>query len=257
MLGAKRFGENENVSLTYRGQVRTEDGFTKHAIIKDLPLLELCNELLAYTLAVSLNLPTPECHLGLVNGGALHTKEAPTTTDGCNLVFISIDVKTPNLTTQIKNTNNAGKKQIVSHLTKWKSLSHVYAFDTWVANIDRHAGNLLFGGKDEIWIIDHGYCFTGPNWASLSIDPNKPYRNRMSEWLTKLLSDNERVEKAKEVPSFVQLLENFDAAEIFNSSYINKLLPIELVEVLKDFLQKRVSKVSPYTTQALGVPSFI
>ena len=42
------------------------------------------------------------------------------------------------------------------HLAKWKTLPRASAFDDWIANSDRHSGNLLTEGSGEFWSIDHG-----------------------------------------------------------------------------------------------------
>jgi hypothetical protein len=68
----------------------------------------------------------------------------------------------------------------------------VYGFDAWIANIDRHERNLLFSGDKEIWLIDHGHCFSGPQWNSADLEPQREYVNRLQQWLTPAMSSARR-----------------------------------------------------------------
>lgn len=49
-------------------------------------------------------------------------------------------------------------------LEKWPGFAKLVAFDTWVSNIDRNVGNLLYVGADQLIPIDHSDVLTGPNW---------------------------------------------------------------------------------------------
>jgi HipA-like protein len=256
LLGATVFKEN-NVNDTFRGQVFTTDGRTRQAIIKDLGLVELCNELVAHCLARKVDLPIPDCYLGLVRPGILDVKKAPTTTDASRLVFVSVDVKVPNVTFRWKGADAAGQKALLAEITKWGDLGHLYAYDSWVANVDRHAGNLLFGGNSEFWLIDHGHCFTGPDWQVDQLDPDTEYRNRLSEWMTKYLTLDQKRQRATEVRIFGSDIQGFDATETSINSRISDLLPLQKVNALKGFLEKRTATVPVQASKALGVPNMV
>jgi len=65
------------------------------------------------------------------------------------------------------------------HVTKTDQPGHIpgiVAFDTWIANSDRNnAGNLMGSPSPDdpnayrIWMIDQGYCFTGPGWNASTL----------------------------------------------------------------------------------------
>ncbi len=42
-----------------------------------------------------------------------------------------------------------------SRLRQWSKLASAACFDEWIANCDRHPGNLLFDGRRNFWLIDH------------------------------------------------------------------------------------------------------
>lgn len=256
LLGAKGFKEN-NVNDTFRGQVLTSNNETRQAIIKDLNLIQLCNELVAHSLAREVGLPIPDCYLGLARPDVLTVTEAPVVTDGSRLVFVSVDVKVPNVTYRLKGSDAGGRKALFDQITKWGDLGHLYAFDAWIANVDRHMGNLLFGGENEFWLIDHGHCFTGPNWQVDQLDPDAEYCNRLSEWLTMHLSFEQKKQCASKARKFGSNIDGFDATETSNSSRMINLLPLNNVTALKVFLEKRTASVPAHASKALGVPVII
>jgi hypothetical protein len=256
LLGAEPFKEN-NANETFRGPVLTSDNETRLAIIKDLNLTQLCNELLAHGLARQFGLPVPDCYLGLANSGVLDTTKAPMTSDGSRLVFVSIDTKVPNITYRIRHADHASKASLFDEIGKWSELGSLYAFDAWIANVDRHPGNLLFGGNDEFWLIDHGHSFTGPNWQINQLDPTSEYHNRLAEWLTMNLSNSQRQDCATKLHDFCDGIRDFDGGPLANKSRIDLLLPAEAVTAMKDFLEKRTGKVFAHACKALGTPVIV
>lgn len=256
LLGATGFREG-NVNETYRGQVLLGSGATRQAIIKDLDLHQLCNELLAYALARHFSLPVPDCYIGLVRPGILPVNKGPTLEDGARLVFASADVKVPNVTFRFTGTDPEGRAALLKQIAEWADLGGLYAFDAWIANVDRHSGNLLFGGPEDAWIIDHGHCFTGPAWKPADLDPAKEVVNRLSQWMTSVLTTDQRLARKSEAAAFEAKLEGFNADETTKSSRVTELLPLEYVAALKAFLEGRTDQVTFQASKALGVPVMV
>lgn len=256
LAGATGFKEG-NVNDTFRGQVLLSDGEVKQAIIKDLNLIQLCNELVAHCLAREVGLPIPDCYLGLVRPGILGVGKAPTTTDGSRLVFVSVDVKVPNVTFRWQGADANGRQALLAEIAKWGDLGYLYAYDAWIANIDRHPGNILFGGESEFWLIDHGHSFTGPNWQAANLVPDQEYRNRLSEWLTSQLSHDQKKKHAAEARKTAGEIGDFDASQTSENSRVSELLPLQHVDALKHFLEQRTGRVSLDASKALGVPQLV
>lgn len=255
LLGAKPFNHG-NVNETFSGQVLTANGNIRHAIIKDLDIIQLCNELFAYSLASELKLPVPDCFLGLVPQGEIALSNAPFLPNGARLVFVSVDVKVPNVTFRLR-ADLSKQKDILSELAQWDELGVLYAFDTWIANIDRHPGNLLFGNSNEVWLIDHGHSFTGPNWQPTDLDATQQYRNRLSDWLTKELTSSQKKQHSKELRKFCSELSKIDVINAVRSSRVAELLQSELASALETFITDRSSNVDRLASQSLGVPVLI
>ena len=85
LLGASGFKEG-NVNDTFRGQVMLADQSVRQSVIKDLDLIQLCNELLACALARHVGLPIPDCYIGLVRPGVLNVSKGPVLPDGSRSV---------------------------------------------------------------------------------------------------------------------------------------------------------------------------
>lgn len=50
------------------------------------------------------------------------------------------------------------------------------AFDEWVANTDRNAGNILFGANAN-YVIDHGSMPVKMNWGQADLQSGECYKN--------------------------------------------------------------------------------
>jgi hypothetical protein len=254
--GAKGFNEG-NVNETFRGQILLADGTVKNAVIKDLDQRQLANELLASVLAHAAALPVPDGYLALVRGADLAVSKAPRLADGNHLVFASVDVKVPNITFRATGASSDEQQQLLQDILEWADLGHLYAFDSWIANIDRHPGNLLFGGKNEIWLIDHGHCFSGPAWQANDLNAKTEYRNRLSEWLTGSLTLEQKRKRSSEVTKFKNVISNIDVSGSSNHSRIAALLPANDVLAVEGFLKDRINNVVVQSNKALGVPTLV
>lgn len=251
LRGAQRFSDR-NVSLTYRGQIHLEDGTQKNVILKDIGPKELSNELLSNVLARLLGLPTPEVYLAMVPDGVLPITHAPQIGGGGHVVFASVDVQVPNLCYQFQNVGS-DMPALINAVTAWPHLGRLYGFDTWAANVDRHTGNLLFDGKGEIWLIDHGYCYSGPNWQAANLASTGQYRNRLSEWLTQCLTELQKGARAVEVDHFAAQIAELNVADAVTKSRVGALLQQGDVEALETFLLQRVVTMPRQAKAALGV----
>jgi hypothetical protein len=254
--GAKGFREG-NVNDTFRGQVLLEDGTVRGAILKDLDRTQLSNEVLTSVLARAAGLPTPDVYLGLVRGSDLPVTKAPHLQDGNHLVFASVDVKVPNITFQATRASADEQQRLLRDILEWADLGHLYAFDAWIANIDRHPGNLLFGGKNEIWLIDHGHCFSGPTWQPSDLNPDANYRNRLFEWLTCHLTLDQKKKRSSEATKFSQIIASIDVSASARKSRIDDLLPLAHVIAVEGFLKGRTISVPVHANRALGVPTLV
>jgi hypothetical protein len=167
---------DKGISDTYLGMVY-DQGTDRRAYIKDIARIELANELLGSTLAKGLGLPTVDPHLVLVNTALLpFTKGPQMPNPDMRLAFATADGRLQKIVTRI---SSAGLP--AAEIRAWSYFAQVICFDEWIANYDRHPGNLLFGDPDRFLLIDHGHAFTGPNWTISSLIANQNHSNQLLE----------------------------------------------------------------------------
>lgn len=237
-----------NINDTFRGAIRTEGG-DRTAIIKDLSPRELANEVLAAALGLAIGLPIPPAYLAYAAADRLAATKGPMI-DGGRLVFASVDVGQP----QVAMLCEAhGHPAVLRRLAAWAEAGQLYGFDALVANIDRHAGNLLFSGDREVWMIDHGHCFTGPQWADHDLVPaDVRVRSRLQEWLTPALGDRQRqiaVHEAFRLGGSAMV----DFARLASANYMAELLDEGDFNAVVTFLQGRQPYTAGMAAEALGM----
>lgn len=252
LAGATPFKEN-NINATYRGMVLTANG-ERTAIIKDLEPKELANEVLVAAIAVLIGLPVPPPVLAIATPDRLAVENGPRLDDG-RLVYASIDVDQPQVAMLYKQ---GGGRKVLERLAQWADLGRLYGFDALVANIDRHAGNILFSGDREVWIIDHGHCFTGPRWDVSDLQPaDRPIVSKLKEWLTPILDNRTRNEKAAEAVSVEIATETMDLNAVALSNYVSELLTETDFNAVLKFLNGRYRHVPRLAAQALDIERLV
>ncbi|MFW2351097.1 HipA family kinase [Qipengyuania sp.] len=249
LAGARPFHFNDNVNDVFRGEVLCTSGGILSAFIKDLPLRQLVNELIASTIASHLDLPVPTPILAVAKNETFNATNVPYGGDA-HLVFAS---SAADARPVLQILSDAGRaNEVYEILANWERLGELYGFDSWLANVDRHRGNLLMGGEGDLWMIDHGHCLTGPTWNARDLKVDSEFRNRLSEWLTPSLSGSRRVRAVEQVMHLKSSAESTDVEELLSQNRIDALLKDEFNNVVR-FLKARVEYIEPLSRKALGV----
>ena len=243
-----------NVTDTYHGQILTGNEELKIAVLKDLSPKELANEILAASLASVLKLPVPPAFIGITEPGdpaATRTKMMT----GHGLMFASVNVHSPSIASLvIRKTERETLellRPIVEILAKQPWIGELYGFDAWVANVDRHIGNVLFTAERGGWIIDHGRCFTGPEWIKADLVSDKKYTHRLSEWATPFLSSSQRKTFANEASNLSNRLRQVDVRQVGEKNSLINLIGEPDFDALILFLSERIAHVPRYASEAL------
>lgn len=187
-----------NLGDTYRAQILTDNG-VRNAVVKDIPLRELANELMSAALALELGLPVPPAFLAVADADALVTRHAPKIS-GASLLFASADLISPSVEQIIitkLGLDARALRRVFDALVASGRLGNFYGFDAWAANIDRHTGNIMLASDALPWLIDHGRCFTGQNWVPTDLVADQPFTSRLKEWLTPHLTRHKRASMPK------------------------------------------------------------
>lgn len=175
---------------TWRAVVAHAAGQTQ-VVLKALSQREFFNELLGAAIGRALGLNIPDTYLVIaaddpVLSNALLLSSNERLCFGSALAPYPAFNKVLGLTGQIVPLAAAALTQA---LKAWPGCGETIAFDTWLANIDRNVGNLLFEPSAKHVLIDHGRCFTGPNWTIADLDPNLPQLNVLATMVAHFLQD--------------------------------------------------------------------
>lgn len=247
------FNTVKSINSLFRGQVQLADGSDHPCLLKNIDRIEVVNELVSNLIACRLGLPTPRAVLTFVpdqfNDRNQFSKAYKI--DGGVIVFSGIDVQTPNLAQRISSAHPMAQQIIAHALNTWSQKSDLYGFDTWVANVDRHAGNILFGSKNEVWLIDHGRCFTKEDWAPRDLDPNHQYTNRLKEWYTLIMDAATLMATTSQLPAVQGTIGALNIGSILTDSLASGLTYSEEQQALHDFLSTRVSRITADASAAL------
>lgn len=128
-----------------RGIVQVGEGSVE-AFVKVLDAREVLVECVCALLARARGLNVPEPLLVFVPGAFVSDKID-------KVGFGSVAVAHGSLRPWMTRVGNVA---VLRRLRTWAGLVPAACFDEWIANPDRHVGNILFDGKDEFWLIDHG-----------------------------------------------------------------------------------------------------
>ena len=257
LAGAKSFKDQgiANLSDTYRGQILVEGGDVRAAIIKDIPVREVANEVLAATLAIAISLPVPPPFLALASPTDFSAKHAPKL-GGSSLLFASADVQSPSvahiLFSRTGTAQTAAVDLVVKAMKGCGQLGPIYGFDGWAANTDRHPGNILIGANLKPWLIDHGRAFTGSAWTVSDLDPSRFYSHRLKEWLTPLLDDAEQKRFSSLAEALVPKLRALDVKALGEQNQVPALVGQDDFDRLVAFLTDRVAFVPRIAADALN-----
>jgi hypothetical protein len=252
MRGAQPFKEG-NVNDTFRGQVLVDGGIIRSAIIKDLDPKELANELMVAALAKAIDMPIPDAYLAAAAQDVLNARKGPELPDGSRLVFASADAQTPPVAQLYLGAPPVVALRVLQRLAEWSGIGRLYGFDAWVANVDRHHRNLLFSGDKKVWLIDHGYCFSGPKWKAADLVPEKAYRHRLGEWLTPVMIDSRRAAVAGVAAITCDQVADLDLRLIGDLNHVSGILDSNDFAALVEFLRGRSSHVPRLAAVALNI----
>jgi hypothetical protein len=252
LAGAKSFKDIgiPNLGDTYRGQILISPNEVRTAIIKDIPLRELANEVVTAALGSALLLPVPQAYIALAAPGDLATSKAPKLGTS-SLLFASTDVSSPSVAQIVVGLDPyAALRRVADTLLKSGRLGSFYGFDAWLANIDRHIGNVLLG--PQVYLIDHGRCYTGATWKATDLVASTIFRHRLKEWLTPLLQDAELKKLAVDAAALTTELSKVDIEAIGRANHAAALLGDADFKSLVTFLEDRIVHVPRIAADALN-----
>lgn len=237
--GFSKFDDG-NVNPVYKGYIQTEfDDEPLSCFFKIVSKRDLLVESVCSLIARHLNLPTPEPYLIIMREGICPVDGNPSIP-----AFGTVDVKSPSFTQYVKN-NKLENSELIQRLMKWRYFASTAAFDEFIANDDRHTGNLLFDGKN-FSLIDHGKAIREYQRPDIRIRINRLFNvvaNKDEVTRT-------RYKKAalKETPSYGKIPFSLLSAKTLATEYIDD----KSIEEVVSFLLKRIDYVNDHIFNQLN-----
>ncbi|MFS1902353.1 HipA family kinase [Vibrio lentus] len=146
MLPGAVFFKDSNRNPTWRAHIRVEDE-TKAAFVKLIEPRAIFVECACAILGRTLGLPIPKPVIVLITSESLDCfKEGQHV-----LAYGSEDVKHPSFLRMFTDDVDEAFKILAQH----PKLLDVSLFDEWIANSDRNMANVLYGGGNDMYFIDH------------------------------------------------------------------------------------------------------
>lgn len=247
LLGADALGVNE----THIGLVDLPTGRAR-AYIKVMHGRQLVNELFATTLGRALGLPIPEGCLVRARPSDLPDSSLLRDYGAEAILFASRETVAPDLKRRIKD---GGAAAIGTLFESWKDWASCMTFDEWVANVDRHPGNILFGGPGDIWLIDHGHCFSGADWTLDKLVPKGTWKNQIAEIRIPTLTLPERVETKQRIAGMIPQFGALNCTEAYTACHLPIIMPASEGDGLLSFVNERVSHIYDILSSRLGIPN--
>jgi hypothetical protein len=196
-------------------------------------------------------MPTP--YLVAVTADALAITKGPKLHDGsANLAFA---------TSASPFSQLAHVDQLIAlgAIKKWSQLGRAACLDEWIANSDRHAGNLLFQADSQFLLIDHSHAFTGPAWAVPDLQANCIISNRLLEgWPGAVeLGEPLRQAIADMAPGLAREFGSVDISLAVTAAHIAQILEEVRRRALVDFLCARYEHVADAVPRKVGFPRML
>ncbi|HEU4683743.1 MAG TPA: HipA family kinase [Nitrospira sp.] len=256
--GAQRF-HADNATETWKGPIQTEQG-QRVAFVKVLPDNQLISEAACALLARALCLDVPIPYLVQVNRDQLKASKKWAKDEAQKICFGSEELVHPSLVRVLVPKRNGKplpvhpdvKKKIWEKIRACEGFQETAIFDEWVANGDRHDGNLLWDGK-KFYLIDHSHALTGGKWKPSTLKVDAVVPNKLLDSIAKGLSWEEREQWSQkaEIQRFryqdlaISTLPDMAKMEIYDQSGLGTHAV--------NFFEKRINKLLQLICSRLGL----
>ncbi len=238
----------EGACDSWKGTVRDSTGVDRVAFIKMLPEKQLWSEVAAALIATALALPAPRPMLVKVERTELPDSQSWQDKEMSRIAFASEDAMHPSFKHFLR-LNDAAKLRLLS----WKHFNQTGVFDEWIANRDRHNGNLLYDGHDNFLLIDHSHAFFGANWNPHDLDPNATTPNKLVA-LSQPKSDGDKAAWRSSAINEARRYEKIDLNNLPTSGVTSNYASDQYVDALVVFLSDRIKNVVKLICTRVGIP---
>ena len=237
----------------WKGTLRTEEGHDCVAYVKMLPNNQTYTEVISALLAHALTLPMPSVYLVQVEKSVLPDSKEWGPSESKRYAFATEDVRQPSFAQFVRSDNT-----MMSKLKSWTYFHKTAVFDEWIANKDRHNGNLLYAGNGEFWLIDHSHALTGPKWdpRTITADSLKAVANQLIDATGPHTAEEKKdfeLEAERESIRYSKI----SLKTISTDDVISKVFDATTTDAVQTFMTKRASAVIDLICNRIGTPRLL
>ncbi len=197
----------------------------EQVVVKRVAHFELVREVLCNLLAQAVDLPVPTPYV-------LDTRESDWDGGPDRFVFATSYEGHSSLLARTRMN-----PVLLNELARWPKLSAAIAFDSWIANEDRTASNLLFAGRSRFLLIDHGEAL--PN----RMREDTKVRNGLAKHLVAAHSSPSPFELAGRVKAAAVNFGHVDFAQLTTAALLGGWEPDRLFDECIDLLTARLNRL--------------
>ena len=169
----------------------------------------LINEIIGYLYAHALNVPQPQTaflaqiprkHIANTNKfGKDHWLNQNNDLNLIAFCTASLTGKTAAMSYNIQDQHHV--QILLDELIHWNDCPNTIALDENIAHVDRHLNNLIRLNRNSFAVIDNGILASehSSNWTVSELDADKRYRNRLSENIDMVNSDQSSPVKKRSI----------------------------------------------------------
>ena len=254
--GPRSSPENKGVNELYFGFVDAEDG-RHQCYIKVLPEKQLVNELAAWVLGRAMKFPVLDGFLLRARDDDIpQSKLLPNLlhdSSGEALVFGSKAVGYPQLGRTLNDNPDWATYFLEPNVfPRWQEL---IVYDDWIANGDRHGGNLLLTPENKLFWIDHSHAFAGANWDCTKWDAKKLYGNQVAKGLMSSLEKSDKTDLVKKAAELAMFIGKLPLQNLQAASQIIRFLTTSERDELALFVTERAQHLELMCAKRVQIPT--
>jgi hypothetical protein len=142
-------------------------------------------------------------------------------------------------------------------IKKWPGRIAAIAFDEWIANADRHFGNLLYNPADQsYWLIDHGDALAGSYWllwGGLPAPTHEINNALLDASRTDLNTPRKKELMRDAVNQRMCAWRRIDLSGLDKDGHFARIEATRNSDAIRDFIQKRAFHTASLICKQIGI----
>lgn len=249
--GARLNGIESGFFETYKGIVETQTGKIK-AYVKFLHPKAVANEIICTAVGQAAGLPIPNGFIVKASRSDYPESEYLRNLGQPEaIVYASEDVRGASLARQCGPDDEVAYDVL---LANWKRWEEAMLFDEWVANTDRHPGNLIIKSANDVWLIDHSHAFIGANWHRNDLKSASRTKNLIAKHANRTLSSEKRQRLLANIQAITGRYQGVNIPSLIEESRAYRFLDDADGCAVREFLVERVKSLAALIANHVGMP---